>query len=155
MKAYLLDTNVLIALAWQNHVHHGEAMEWFRRKGVSAFRTCPITQTGFVRISSNPSFSANAVVPAEATGVLERITNLPGHGFWPDDLSLVEAVAAHPLLGSHRQITDAYLLSLATAHDGVLASLDRGIATLARRCPERFELVSPTATGTKDGPERV
>jgi len=142
MRPYLLDTNVLIALAWQNHVHHAEALEWFRRKGTSAFRTCPITQTGFVRISSNPSFSANAVVPAEAIGLLERITKLPGHDFWPDDLPLLEAVALHPLLGSHRQITDAYLLSLATVHDGVLASLDRGIMTLARQCPERFELVS-------------
>jgi len=117
-------------------------MEWFRRKGSSAFRTCPITQTGFVRISSNPSFSAHAVVPGEAIGLLQRITNLPGHGFWPDDLPLLEAVAMHPLLGSHRQITDAYLLSLVTLHDGVLASLDRGIAALARRCPERLELVS-------------
>jgi hypothetical protein len=142
MSAYLLDTNVLIALAWQNHVHHAEAMEWFRGKGASAFRTCPITQTGFVRISSNPSFSANAVAPGEAIGLLQRITNLPGHGFWPDDLPLLEAVTLHPLLGSHRQITDAYLLSLATVHDGVLASLDRGIAVLARQCPERLELIS-------------
>jgi len=142
MTAYLLDTNVLIALAWPNHVHHNDAMGWFRGKGASAFRTCPITQTGFVRISSNPSFFANAVVPGEAMGLLQRITNLPGHGFWPDDLSLLETFALHPLLGSHRQITDAYLLSLATVHDGVLASLDHGIVALARQCPERLELMA-------------
>lgn len=142
MSTYLLDTNILLALAWQNHVHHSETMEWFRRKGAPAFRTCPITQTGFVRISSNPSFSANAVMPGEAIALLQRITNLPGHGFWPDDLPLMDAVALHPLLASHRQVTDAYLLSLATVHDGVLATLDRGIVALARQCPERLELVS-------------
>ena len=48
MKPYLLDTNVLIALAWPNHVHHREAQTWFEKKGAAGFRTCPITQTGFV-----------------------------------------------------------------------------------------------------------
>jgi toxin-antitoxin system PIN domain toxin len=141
MRPYLLDTNVLLALAWPNHVHHGEATEWFLRKAASGFRTCPITQTGFIRISSNPSFTANAVTPSEAMALLDRITRLPGHGFWPDDLGAAEAFAALPMLGTHRQVTDAYLLSLAAAHDGVLATLDRGIAALARQYPERLELV--------------
>ena len=51
MTPYLLDVNVLIALAWPNHVHHGEALRWFEAKAVKAFRTCPMTQAGFVRIS--------------------------------------------------------------------------------------------------------
>jgi toxin-antitoxin system PIN domain toxin len=142
MKPYLLDTNILIALAWRNHVHHGEVTEWFRLKAAAAFRTSPITQTGFVRISSNAAFSSHAVLPSEAIALLERITGLPGHGFWPDDLSLPEAFAAFPVLGSHRQITDGYLLSLAVAHDGILATLDRGIVPLARRFADRLELVS-------------
>jgi uncharacterized protein len=142
MKPYLLDTNVLLALAWPNHVHHVDVMEWFRRKAVAGFRTCPITETGFVRISSNCSFSPAAVLPAEAIVFLQRITALPGHGFWADDLPLTDAFAAYSLLASHRQITDGYLLSLAVAHDGVLATLDRGIASLAREFPDRLELVS-------------
>jgi toxin-antitoxin system PIN domain toxin len=142
MKPYLLDTNILIALAWRNHVHHAEVTDWFRRKAAAGFRTCPITQTGFVRISSNSSFSSSAVLPADALGLLQRIISLPGHGFWPDDLPLPEAFAAYPVLGSHRQITDGYLLSLAVAHDGVLATLDRGIAPLSRGFPDRLELVA-------------
>jgi toxin-antitoxin system PIN domain toxin len=141
MRPYLLDTNILIALAWRNHVHHADVTGWFGRKAAAAFRTCPITQTGFVRISSNPSFSSSAVLPGDAVALLQRITSLPGHGFWPDDLSLPGAFGASPVLGSHRQITGAYLLSLAVAHDGVLATLDRGIAPLARACPDRLELV--------------
>ena len=142
MTPYLLDTNILIALAWRNHVHHADVTAWFARKAAGAFRTCPITQTGFVRISSNASFSSFAVLPADALALLERITGLRGHGFWADDLSLPDAFAAFPVLASHRQVTDGYLLSLAVAHDGVLATLDRGIAPLARACPDRLELVS-------------
>ena len=142
MKPYLLDTNVLIALAWPNHVHHGEAMEWFISKGKSGFRTCPITQTGFVRISSNPAFTPNAVTPAEALAVFRRIAGLPGHGFWPDDLPLADAFPTPMLLGTHRQITDGYLVALAAAHDGVLATFDRGISALSRQCPDRLEIIA-------------
>jgi uncharacterized protein len=141
VKPYLLDINVLIALAWPNHVHHGEAQEWFLRKAVSAFRTCPITQTGFVRISSNTAFTANAVTPLEALALLRKVTELPGHEFWPDDLPLADAFPPGVFLGSHRQITDRYLLALAAAHDGVVATLDRGISVLAKQCPERLEII--------------
>jgi uncharacterized protein len=140
MRPYLLDVNVLIALAWPNQVHHREAMEWFVLKTRFGFRTCPITQTGFVWISSNPALTANAVTPAEAIALLCRITELPGHEFWPDDLSLTDAKPG--LLGSHRHVTDSYLVALATAHDGILATLDRGIASLVKQCPERLEIVS-------------
>jgi toxin-antitoxin system PIN domain toxin len=143
MKPYLLDTNVLIALAWPNHVHHAETTGWFLQKASTAFRTCPITETGFVRISANPSFTADAVSPGEALALLDRITKLPGYGFWPDDLSAAAALSG-VLLATHRHVTDRYLLSLAAAHDGVLATLDRGIAALARSSPERLELVGAT-----------
>jgi toxin-antitoxin system PIN domain toxin len=130
VKPYLLDTNVLIALAWPNHVHHGEAMEWFVHKGSAGFRTCPLTQTGFVRISSNPAFTRDAVTPGEALALLGRITKLPGHDFWPDDVALAAAVGARPVVG-HRQVVDAYLLGLAAEHGGAVATLDRGLAALA------------------------
>ena len=141
MKPYLLDTNVLLALAWPNHVHHREAIEWFRDRAGLGFATCPLTQTGFVRISSNPSFTAHAVTTGEAVALLGRLTALPGHRFWPDDLPLSDACPSDGSLATHRQVTDAYLLALAGSHDGVLATLDRGIQSLARRSPERLELL--------------
>ena len=141
MKPYLLDTNVLIALAWPNHVHHQETTQWFGVQGAKAFCTCPITQTGFVRISCNPNFTNDAVTPQQALALLQEVVELPGHSFWPDDLPLSDAFSPRVLLGSHRQITDGYLLALAIAHDGILATLDRGIATLAKPCPERLEII--------------
>jgi len=141
MKPYLLDVNVLIALAWPNHVHHMEARGWFVRRGATGFRTCPITQTGFVRISSNPAFTSNAVTPGEAVALLDHITKLPGHDFWPDDLSLPVALHSRTPIVGHRQVTDAYLLALAIGHGGVLATLDKGAALLAKGNPEAVEIL--------------
>lgn len=130
MKPYLLDVNVLIALAWPSHLHHPDAHAWFGRARKAGFRTCPLTQTGFVRISSNPKFTPDAVTPADALALLERITALPFHEFWPDDLSLREALTGQRLLVGHRQITDAYLLALAARRGGALATFDRAVLSL-------------------------
>jgi hypothetical protein len=128
VKPYLLDVNVLLALAWPNHVHHAAALTWFSHKGAARFRTCPLTQTGFVGVSSNSAFTSAAVSPGEAVRLLKKICALPGHEFWPDDISLAEAQIPPAAMVGHRQVTDAYLVSLAAAHDGVLATLDRGVA---------------------------
>ncbi|MGI9022281.1 MAG: type II toxin-antitoxin system VapC family toxin, partial [Acidimicrobiales bacterium] len=50
----LLDVNVLIALAWPNHVHHDRARSWFSGPGSSGWATRPLPQHGFVRVSSHP-----------------------------------------------------------------------------------------------------
>ena len=140
MKPFLLDTNLLIALAWPNHVHHIEAQRWFAQAKAAGFRTCPITETGFVRISSNPSFTPEAVIPGEALALLERIRSLPGHGFWPDDLPIDAALKPGRIVG-HRQVTDGYLLALAISHGGILATLDRGAAVLAGKDRDFLELL--------------
>jgi len=51
---------------------------------------------------------------------------LSGHVFWPDSLSLMDSdrVDSSRLLG-HGQVTDSYLLALAIAHQGQLATFDR------------------------------
>jgi toxin-antitoxin system PIN domain toxin len=131
VKPYLLDVNVLIALAWPSHVHHRQAQDWFARKKEAGFRTCPITEAGFVRISSNPKFSPDAVHPLDALALLDRITSLPRHRFWPDSLSLTDVLKAGQPIVTHRQVSDAYLVALAAAHSGRLATLDRGVLALA------------------------
>ena len=70
MKGYLLDTNLLIALLWPSHEKHDLALKWFTRHRAKGWATCPITQAGFVRIVSNPSFSRDAVRPRDAVQVL-------------------------------------------------------------------------------------
>jgi toxin-antitoxin system PIN domain toxin len=129
--SYLLDVNVLIALAWPSHVHHKVVHHWFRRAAPEGWVTCPMTHCGFVRVSSNPKFIADAVSPREAIALLRQIVARPHHAFWPDDALLTDpdAVPSDLLLG-HNQVTDAYLLGLAIRHDGRLATLDQRIAAL-------------------------
>ena len=141
MKPRLLDINVLLALAWPAHVHHRQAQEWFARNRSAGFRTCPLTQLGFVRISCNPNFTPSAMTPASALALLDRITAMPEHGFWPDDLTLGQAIAAEELLVGHRQVTDAYLLALAESHGGIIATLDRGMLSAAGTRTQLVELL--------------
>lgn len=128
MAAYLLDANVLIALAWPEHSAHDSAGRWFARHRQGGWVTCPITQTALVRVLSNPAFSPRALTPAGALQVLRRNADVPEHRFWPDSIDLREALERMPgVLTGHRQITDAYLVALAIHNKGKLATLDRGI----------------------------
>jgi toxin-antitoxin system PIN domain toxin len=138
LSGYLLDVNVLIALTWPTHVHHATARRWFDRESRGGWATCPLTQLGFVRVSSNRAAIRDAVMPGEAVAMLERLTALPGHDFWPDEVAVPFAgpFASLSLVG-HRQVTDAYLLALAQHHGGKLATLDRGVPELIA---ERGEL---------------
>jgi toxin-antitoxin system PIN domain toxin len=141
VKPYLLDVNVLIALAWPSHVHHRLTQTWFADRRTVGFCTCPLTEIGFLRISANPKFTRRAVLPAEAIVLLERIKSMPEYNFWTDDLSAIDAIGSREQLMGHRQITDAYLLALAGTHGGVLATLDRGVVSLAGKRDGIAELV--------------
>lgn len=127
----LLDVNLLIALAWPNHVHHRSALRWFDRNREFGWATCPLTQSGFVRVSSNPHILRTERSPREAIDLLRRIVALPGHLFWQDDISIAtsEFVDETKLVG-HGQITDAHLLAVALSNGGRLATLDRAIKHL-------------------------
>ena len=127
----LLDVNVLVALAWPNHVHFEAAHRWFDAHRAAGWATCPLTQTAFVRVSSNERVLPEAKTPREALALLERIVALAGHVFWQDDTSLAASrfVRRESLVG-HRQVTDAHLLALALRRRGVLATFDRGVRDL-------------------------
>jgi toxin-antitoxin system PIN domain toxin len=127
----LLDVNLLIALAWPNHVHNRAALRWFDKNQKSGWATCPLTESGFVRVSSNPRILPEARSPREAIALLRRMVALAGHVFWQDDISIAASdfIDETKLLG-HRQITDAHLLAVALRHGGRLATLDRGVTQL-------------------------
>lgn len=138
MSAGLLDVNVLIALAWPSHVHHTLAHRWFARNSRRGWATCPLTQLGFVRVSSHPGIIPEAATPREALAALGAIVAQIGHVFWPDAISLTDkGLPAGQIMG-HRQFTDAYLLALAVHHRGRLVTLDAAIpAMLASGDPRR------------------
>ena len=141
MPGYLLDANVLIALAWPEHTAHERAQRWFARHAQRGWATCPMTQAALIRVLSNPAFSQNALTPREALEVLVRNVGLPGHEFWADSIDLPEVLRQMPAaLTGHQQITDAYLVALAMKNQGKLATLDRAILRYAPT--EGVELVA-------------
>ena len=123
---YLLDVNVLIALSDPAHVQHEMAHDWFAHHGQSAWATCPLTQNGLLRIAGHVRYPNSPGTPAAVAGTLASLCALPGHVFWPDDISLMDVtyIDASRLLSS-AQVTDSYLLALAGAHGGQLATFDR------------------------------
>lgn len=135
----LLDVNVLVALAWPNHVHHVAARAWFGQRRHDGWATCPVTEAGFVRVSCNPAVVPHSVSPLDAIAVLERLTQLGSHTFWPLDqsiLNLPRSISAR--LQGYRQITDALLLALAMRQTGQLATLDAGLQTLVAESERRY-----------------
>ena len=137
---FLLDLNLLLALAWPSHVHHEVAHRWFESEASLRWATCPLIQLGFIRLSSNPAFTSDAVTPPAALAMLGKMTAMDGHEFWSDDIDCVSAAFSMGIhITGHRQVADAYLYSLARARSGCLATLDRR----ARGCLPRGERSSP------------
>lgn len=130
MIRYLLDVNVLIALVDPAHVQHDSVHAWFGRVGCKAFATCPITENGLLRIVGHPKYPNSPGPPSTVTSALLAMRALPGHAFWPDSISLADrAFIDASLLSSHSRVTDSYLLALARANKGRLATLDHKLAT--------------------------
>ncbi len=130
MTRYLLDVNVLIALVDPAHVQHDTAHDWFAHTGRKAFATCPITENGLLRIVGHPKYPNSPGPPSEVMPALLAFRALPGHAFWSDSLSLADdrLLDAARLTG-HARVTDSYLLALAAANHGKLATLDHKLAS--------------------------
>lgn len=120
---HLLDGNVLYALIDEAHVHHGLARQWFSEHS-AGFATCPITQGTLVRLAMR--LGGQGV--EQALALLGMVTAHAKHHFWPDMLAY-DQVRWHGVMG-HRQVTDAYLASLARHHRGKLVSFDKGLVAL-------------------------
>ncbi|MGH9379313.1 MAG: TA system VapC family ribonuclease toxin [Thermoanaerobaculia bacterium] len=145
MKTALLDLNVLTALFWPAHEHHEAAHEWFRARADARWATCSLTQLGFVRLTSNPAFSRDALSPAAAVALLAENLRHPRHQFWDESLQVPKAVEGmERSLQGYRQLTDAYLLALAHHRKGVLATFDGGLRTLAGKAFESAVEVIPS-----------
>ncbi|MBB3933706.1 hypothetical protein GGR25_004784 [Kaistia hirudinis] len=129
---FLLDVNVLIALIDPGHVAHEDAHRWFGSTGRSSWATSPITENGVIRIIGSPKYPNSPGSPAAVADIVGKLRAHAGHQFWPDDISLVGSAdidAAKILTAA--QVTDTYLLALAKAHGGQLATFDRKLSVVA------------------------
>jgi toxin-antitoxin system PIN domain toxin len=129
---YLLDLNSLIALGDPDHQSHQAMQTWFQTSGKDDWGVCPLTEAGFVRVTTNPAYRPASRTIAQATAILSDFATHPGYRYWP--ISTTWAALTAPfssrLLG-HQQVTDAYLLGLAVKGNGVLVTFDKAIRYLA------------------------
>jgi toxin-antitoxin system PIN domain toxin len=140
----LLDVNVLVALAIHDHPKHAKARVWFRSKRSNGFSTCAITQSGLIRISSNPGIYKVRFFHEGALAALRSLTELPEHEFWPMEVNYETAVSPlrHRITG-YKQTTDAYLLGLAIHRRAKFATMDSGVKDIAG--PEFADVVELVA----------
>jgi toxin-antitoxin system PIN domain toxin len=131
---FLLDVNLLIALIDSTHIGHDTAHQWFGATGAASWATCPLTENGVIRIVGHPRYPNSAGSPAAVAPLVARLRVLPGHTFWKDDFSLIDSdIVDVGQIATSAQVTDAYLLALAVANNGQLATLDRRLSPTAVR----------------------
>jgi predicted nucleic acid-binding protein len=123
---YLLDVSSLLALLWKTHVHHERVSAW--QDGLS-LAVCPLTELGFLRISTQPAFGLSV---RNARNALKGWKERRKPAFVPCDLEALDTDP--PSKGT--LTTDFYLASLAARHGMTLATLDEAI-------PHRGVLVIP------------
>lgn len=131
MSVSLLDVNVLLALAWPNHIHHLAAHRWFEENHEAGWATCPLTQFGFARLAMQPAVVKVPVLFGDVMEALTRMTDSGEHTFWPLEFGVAgirDEIRAR--VAGHHQLSDAILLELAIRHHGRLATFDRRVPAL-------------------------
>jgi len=116
--SHLLDVNTLIALLWERHEHHDQTRRWL--ESVQTVALCPLTELGFVRISTQPGFG---VTVEQARKMLADWKAFQQPEFVPCDLEVLKTTA--PKTGA--RTTDFYLAGLAEAHGLKLATLETNL----------------------------
>lgn len=131
-RRHLLDLNVLIALTEPGHERYRAAQEWFVGSGHRSWGICPLTELGFLRLTTNPAYHPGPRTLEQAVAILQALKGRPGYWFREIGESWVAVTApfARRIFG-HQQVTDAYLLGLAIKDDGVMVTFDRGMKYLA------------------------
>ncbi len=128
-STYLLDANAVIALVIAEHEHHGRVAAW--TTGVDRIALCPITEGAMLRYLIRAGETVATAAP-----LLGALRQSQRAEFWPDSISYSDAALDH--VTGHRQVTDAYLASLAAKHAARLATLDEA---LARTLGQTVELI--------------
>ena len=159
IRRNLLDLNVLIALADPEHAHREQARRWFLSSGKNDWGICPLTEAGFIRITTHSALQAATLTVEQAIATLHELRAHPGCHYWPiteaESWASVTAPFASRISG-HQQITDAYLLGLAIKNNGILVTFDRGLTYLAGpRFSRNLLVCRPATPQTIYAPTRV
>lgn len=121
----LLDVNVLLALTWDQHIHHEVAHARFAE--LESWSTCPVTESGLVRLLLTEQVVGRRVTGGEALRQLAAMRQVAGWSFVSDSVSLAAPSIDTRVLMGRRQVTDLHLVDLAAAADMPLATFDAAL----------------------------
>ena len=128
----LLDVNVLVSLAVEQHPFNRQAHSWFLKEPDRLWASCPMTQSGFLRTIYRMSGGGHSMI-REALESYEINCQSPNHEYWPVDVDLRDLTQAQRsrLIGAN-QIADMQLLLLAYRHGAQLVTFDHGVIELVK-----------------------
>jgi predicted nucleic acid-binding protein len=110
----LLDISTLLAWLWKDHDQHGRVIKWQQGEKVAV---CPITELGFLRISTQPAFGASMDEAREMLSDWKQRTK----PVWVDcDISALDG----KVTPTSSRTTDFYLANLADEWKMKWATLD-------------------------------
>ena len=144
--AWLLDGNVLTALAIDTHVHHPRALAWFYAQP-REFATCAVTEGTLLRMHMMSAADDSA---SAAWRTLRLLRSMAGHQFWDDGFSY-DRVSPHGIHG-HRQVTDGWPAELARQKGERLATMDSGFAATHHDVAEFLPLIQTQVNDAKNHP---
>lgn len=123
----LLDVNVLLALSLEHHIHHHLAHDRFAE--LESWSTCPVTESGLLRLLMTEQVVGRKVTGSEALAQLDALRRVQGWTFLVDSVSLAESQIDTRVLMGRRQVTELHLVELAASHGVSLATFDASLKT--------------------------
>jgi len=129
----LLDVNVWLALAIDEHPHHRAAVEYWSNHARTQKLFCRLSAMGFVRLLTQPKLMADGALElVDAWRLYERYSALPTVGMLPEpdgvDTQLAGLVAKKL---PARLLTDAYLAALTLCAQLRLVTFDKDFERFA------------------------
>ncbi len=128
---FLPDINVWLALAFESHVHHAAASDWFEGLTSEGRAFVRLTQQGFLRLATNPkAFEAETVTMADAWRMYDAFLADPRISFSGEPTGVERFWRGYTERQTYspKVWNDAFLAALARAADYKLITFDKGFA---------------------------
>ena len=123
----LLDANVWVALAAEDHVHHKRALRYWQEESAASVAFCRVTALAFLRLVTNAHVMQHAVLTSnEAWALWQEWLRLPEVSCLNEPVGLDEQlVQLGRVMSIHPKLwTDAYLAAFAIAGNHRVVTFD-------------------------------
>jgi toxin-antitoxin system PIN domain toxin len=148
MTSYLIDTNVWLALTWDQHPQHAPASRWYQSLDDSRLLFCRFTMLGFLRLLTNQQVMGDSTTTvADALQLYDRWMEDPRVELAAElrgtEVLFRQAMAPHSLQPATKAIADCYLVGFAESSGAHLVTFDRGLTATARFRQVPVALLAP------------